>query len=471
MKEYPDFSAYGYQIEKILGRNHTGGRVTYLAKREDSRQPVVIKQYQFAKTGLSWNGYQSYQSEIKILRSLYCQNIPRYLDSFDTSTGFCLVQEYKNAPSLEHSRVYTPQEVKTIGLAILDVLIYLQKQVPTVIHGDLKPENILIDLDDPGKVYLVDFGFARVGSGDVTYSSVIKGTVGFMPPEEMFNRVLTKASDLYSLGVTLICLLTNTKSPSIGQLIDEKTYQLQYKNRLPKQINPQFVQWLERLVAPSADDRYPNAYTAKRALESISVTGGIAFLGDKQLLSKRNLLVGAIAMSAIALAGFGGWQYWRGRPLDRLLNSKSCAGCSLENADLKRTDLKKADLQRANLSGADLRGANLESANLQGANLQGALLEEANLGGTNLEKSILRDSKLLRANLMGANLESANLENAIVDDANVVEANLKYTNLNNAKFRFARLTNSNLEGANLGGTDFGGAVLRGATLPDGKQSP
>jgi uncharacterized protein YjbI with pentapeptide repeats len=471
MKEYPDFSAYGYQIEQILGRNHTGGRVTYLAKREDSRQPVVIKQYQFAKTGLSWTGYQSYQSEIKILRSLFSQNIPRYLDSFDTSTGFCLVQEYKNAPSLEHSRLYTPQEVKTIGLALLEVLIYLQKQVPTVIHGDLKPENILIDPEDPGRIYLVDFGFARVGSGDVTYSSVIKGTVGFMPPEEMFNRILTKASDLYSLGVTLVCLLTHTKSPSIADLIDEKSYQLQYKSRLPKNIHPQFIQWLDRLVAPSADDRYPNAYTAWRALESIPATGGLSCLQNLPPLSKTNTLISAGLLGMLSMSGLFGFQYWQGRPLDRLLNSKSCADCSLPNANLNGADLKGADLRGANLAGADLRGANLESANLESANLTGAKLEEVNLSSTNLEKSILRDSRLLRANLMGANLESANLENAVVDDANVVEANLKYTNLNNAKFRFARLTNSNLEGANLGGTDLGGAVLRGTTLPDGKKSP
>jgi serine/threonine protein kinase len=42
-----------------------------------------------------------------------------------------------------------------------------------------------------------------------------------MPPEQMFNRQLTEASDLYSLGATLICLLTQTKSAEIGNLIDE----------------------------------------------------------------------------------------------------------------------------------------------------------------------------------------------------------------------------------------------------------
>jgi hypothetical protein len=41
MSDYPDFSAYGYQISQILGQNSTGGRVTYLAVIAHNRQAVV----------------------------------------------------------------------------------------------------------------------------------------------------------------------------------------------------------------------------------------------------------------------------------------------------------------------------------------------------------------------------------------------------------------------------------------------
>jgi serine/threonine protein kinase len=270
MANYPDFSNDGYQIEKILGRNTVGGRITYLATALKTQQRVVIKQYQFAQSGLSWLGYQTYRSEIKILSSLYTNHIPRYLDSFETKTGFCLVQEYKNAPSLEQSGPFSPIEIREIAINLLEILVYLQNQTPPIIHGDLKPENILVDAQDYTKLYLVDFGFARVGSGEVNGSNVVKGTLGFMPPEEMYNRTLTKASDLYSLGVTLICLLTQTPSVRIGELIDEKTSQLHYKHLLPK-IHPQFVHWLERMVATSQSDRFANAQIALKALYPVPI--------------------------------------------------------------------------------------------------------------------------------------------------------------------------------------------------------
>lgn len=469
MSDYPDFAAYGYQVSKILGQNCTGGRVTYLATREPNHQAVVIKQYQFTRVGSPNQTPVPHQFESEVLRSLYSQNIPRYLDSFHTPTGFCLVQEYKNAPSLEHSRAYSPQEVKTIALGILEILIYLQKQVPCVIHGDLKPENILIDRENPSLVYLVDFGFARGGSGEIIPSNTMKGTVGFMPPEAMFNRILTKASDLYSLGVTLICLLTQTKSTCINELIDEKTYHLQYKSRLPA-LNPQFIQWLDRMVAPKMDQRYPNAEAAKQALESISAIGNPFFRPFKGAIGQKTPSMSFGGLGLAVLAGLASFWWWQGQGLTRLLKTKNCPNCSLSSVNLNRADLRGADLQKANLTQVDLRGANLQGANLQGANLQDALMDGVNLTGANLGNSLLKGSRLIGANLQGANLESANLENAIVDDANLVEVNLQYTNLINAKFRFARLNNTNLQGSKLAGTDLGGAVLTGAILPNGQIS-
>jgi serine/threonine protein kinase len=262
MIHFPDFTNYGYRVEEELSQNRAGGRVTYRATDISTDQQVVIKQFQFAKTGSSWAEYDTYAREIDTMRGLDHPSIPAYLNSFQTDDGFCMVQEYKKALSLSAPRSFSHQDVRKIAVSLLEILVYLQSRIPPVIHRDLKPENILVD--EAMNVYLVDFGFARIGDGNVGISSVVKGTLGFMPPEQIFNRQLTEASDLYGLGVTLICLLTNTRSTEVGSLIDI-TYQVNFRHLVPK-ISQHWVNWLEKLVEPRLKDRFPNAAAALAAM-------------------------------------------------------------------------------------------------------------------------------------------------------------------------------------------------------------
>ncbi|MBD1886133.1 serine/threonine-protein kinase [Microcoleus vaginatus] len=267
MNAFPDFSQHGYQISRELGYNSLGGRVTYLATKINTKKSVVIKQFQFAQLGASWAEYEAYEQEIKVLQNLDSPGIPRYLDSFQTDSGFCMVQEYKNAESAV-ARTFSPPDIKQIAIATLEILVYLQAQKPPIIHRDIKPENLLID--DELNVYLVDFGFARIGGGNIAASSVVKGTMGFMPPEQMFNRKLTKASDLYGLGITLICLLTGTKSADIGNLVDAN-YGIHFRHLVPP-LQQGWMNWLETMVAPRIQDRYKSAVDALTALRSLDVS-------------------------------------------------------------------------------------------------------------------------------------------------------------------------------------------------------
>lgn len=270
---YPDFSSYHYQVVRELGRNLAGGRIAYLATDTRNQKSVAIKQFRFASLGSDWSGYDACDREIQILQELDHPGIPRYLDSFETVDGFCLVQEYKPARSLAIARSFAPAEIKKIAIALLEILVYLQDRFPPVIHRDIKPENILVgEADATGNlpVYLVDFGFARIGKGEVAVSSIVKGTLGFMPPEQLFNRQLTEASDLYGVGASLICLLTGTKSTDIGDLIDSN-YRINFQDLVP-QLSLPWIAWLETMVQPNAENRYHNAAEALKALQPIYVT-------------------------------------------------------------------------------------------------------------------------------------------------------------------------------------------------------
>lgn len=82
-----------------------------------------------------------------MLRELDHPSIPKYLGSFETDDGFCLVTEFKDAQPLSVLRSFTPEEVRQLAIRILQVLVYLQDRFPVIIHRDIKPENILIDAE------------------------------------------------------------------------------------------------------------------------------------------------------------------------------------------------------------------------------------------------------------------------------------------------------------------------------------
>jgi len=486
VSDYPDFSSHGYQVTRELGRNREAGRITYLATAQNLEQQVVIKEFRFALADANWSGFKAYQREIEVLQQLEHPRIPRYLDSFETQVGFCLVQEYKNAPSLVERRSFNPEDIKQIALSVLEILVYLQRRTPPIIHRDIKPENILVDKQL--NAYLVDFGFARIRGGELALSSVAAGTPGFMPPEEQFGRPLTEASDVYSLGATLICLLTGTRSLDVGNLIDDD-YRFDFKRKVP-QLSPGFISWLEKMVAPNVKQRYANAAVALEALKPIQVKGTAT--GLESLVRAIKPRTGAPVVKLVAILGVYALLgttfiiYQHVSSVRRLLSTNECHVCNLQFANLKGanlegavlvfTNLKGANLAGANLGGAYLMDAHLNHANLGGANLGGAYLNRANLNVANLEGANLKNAHLentmpVAANLKAANLENAHLEGAMLIYANLESADLRNANLKDTSLESADLRNANLRGAKLEGANLKSANLKGAIMPDGTKHP
>jgi serine/threonine protein kinase len=265
MSQFPDFSEFGYQALRELGNNHQAGRTTYLASDVKAGHLVVIKHFHAIKD-VGGAKFQEHQQEIQVLRSLDHPGVPPYLNSFETQNGFCLVQGYKAAQPLTESRSFSLEEIKLIALEVLDILVYLQQRVPPVLHRDIKPQNILVGTKL--EAYLVDFGLSPSATDDALMSDRLNMS-GFTPPEQLFNRPLTEASDLYSFGATLICWLTGVPPHKMNDLLDQH-YQLQFKHRL-SQFSFSFVNWLETLVEPHPRDRFPNARAALTVLKSIEI--------------------------------------------------------------------------------------------------------------------------------------------------------------------------------------------------------
>lgn len=257
-----------YLIQRQLGQN--AGRSTLLAQDLQAQELVVLKILSF-NSHFQWEDLKLFERESETLKSLSHPAIPRYLDFFELDLlncqGFVLVQTYINAISLQEwikqGRTFSEVEVKQIAKALLNVLSYLHDRNPPVIHRDIKPSNILLTSDrsahQVGDLYLVDFGSVQTAvreSGTMT----IVGTYGYMPPEQFSGRAFP-ASDLYSLGATLIYLITGTHPADLLQ----EDLLLQFEPT--KNISPSFVQWLKLLTCPNRKQRFTSAHAALKALE------------------------------------------------------------------------------------------------------------------------------------------------------------------------------------------------------------
>ena len=257
-----------YQIIEVLSKKP--GRKTILAEDLAKEEKVVLKLLTF-NSDLNWEQYKLFDREAKILQTIDNPSIPHYLDFFELDfsqkKGFVLVQNYIDAISLEaqikNGRKFCQTEVEEIAKSILEILIYLHEQKPPIIHRDIKPSNILLASrsgHSSGKIYLIDFGSVQNIAANQGGTITIVGTYGYMAPEQFGDRA-TPASDLYSLGATLIYLITG-RHPSE---LPNKELQIQFE--AVATVSPQFSRWLRKMTDPSRETRFASARDALQALQ------------------------------------------------------------------------------------------------------------------------------------------------------------------------------------------------------------
>jgi Protein kinase domain len=257
-----------YQVQRQLGRQT--GRRTFLALDLETQQQVVVKLLYLGQD-FDWQDLKLFQREAETLKSLEYPAIPRCLDYFEIDTpndkGFGLVQSYIEGKTLEESlqagRTFSEIEVKELARSLLQILAYLHQKEPPVIHRDIKPSNILLTNrsgNSVGQVYLVDFGSVQNLAAHEGGTITVVGTYGYMPPEQFGGRT-TPASDLYSLGATLIYLVTGLHPTELPQ----QNLQIQFRQSI--NLSHQFADWLEWMTEPSLNQRFLTPEAAIEALD------------------------------------------------------------------------------------------------------------------------------------------------------------------------------------------------------------
>ena len=255
-----------YQLLRLLGRGGMG--TTYLAWRllpdalshpmAPGQRLVVIKQLNADVSRIA-KASELFAREAAVLQRMDHPGIPHFLDAFSDGEQSYLVMDLVHGQNLE--QVVLKQGPIEPSQAILwmqqtcDVLHHLHKQRPPIIHRDIKPANLLRQYRDK-RIVVVDFGAVKSMVGAT--GTRIKAE-GYTAPEQEAGQP-TLASDLYSVGATLLFLLTG-KNPlhfyTSAEALDLSKIDT---------ISPELTQVLEKALAPDANDRYSSALELKLAL-------------------------------------------------------------------------------------------------------------------------------------------------------------------------------------------------------------
>lgn len=217
---------------------------------------------------------ERFQREAAILEDLgeNHDRIPRlYAYVSDEKGQFYLVQEWIEGETLaekvKNSGPLNEDSAKQILVDLLPVLDYIHGR--GIIHRDIKPDNIILRARDNLPV-LIDFGAVKESMetarepGKASHSIAI-GTPGFMAIEQVAGRPVY-ASDLYSLGLTAIFLLTGKLPQNLP--LNSETGELLW-SQFAGNLSPSFVAILNRAIQPDAGDRFSSAKEMLAALTSM----------------------------------------------------------------------------------------------------------------------------------------------------------------------------------------------------------
>ena len=265
-----------FQITAVLGEGGFGR--TYRAKHLNRfGQDVAIKEFapdrRYVKDLVK--AQELFEREAQVLFKLDHPQIPKFLENVIDRQGgsdrFFIVQEFISGKSYhfilqtQYPSGFPVAEVRQLLIHLLPVLDYLHQQRPVIIHRDISPDNIL-RCNLTGLPKLVDFGAVKMALQSVTKNPrhTIVGKPGYAPPEQQLGKgELNATSDLYSLGVTAIVLLTGQPPEKLQGL-----YGIwHWRDHFNQLIDDRFAQVLDRMVLPSQYDRFQSAREVLDALQ------------------------------------------------------------------------------------------------------------------------------------------------------------------------------------------------------------
>ncbi|MGH8134988.1 MAG: protein kinase domain-containing protein, partial [Steroidobacteraceae bacterium] len=186
-----------------------------------------------------------------------------------------------------------------------------------IIHCDLKPENVFITGQD--RIKILDFGLARLAEGaglvglppttvTVHSSAALRGTFGYMAPEQVRGVPCDSRADLFALGAVLYEMLAgtrafggNTPAESLGAILKDEP------PPLPASVPSVLARVVARCLEKEPAARFRSAHDLGLALESVAgatgtATGSLFFLPRVGRRTWLAAIAASVAAAAVAVA-------------------------------------------------------------------------------------------------------------------------------------------------------------------------
>ncbi|MEO0885336.1 MAG: protein kinase [Cyanobacteria bacterium J06634_6] len=272
-----------YKVLSVLGDGGFGK--TFLV--EDTQMPsnrrCVLKQLKpvHGESGettelrqLVQDRFQREAATLELLGEAHPQ-IPCLYAYFLEAEQFYLVQEWIEGQTVaEKVRQEGPQREHTVQAMMVDLLgaiAFIHSKA--IVHRDIKPDNIILRAQSD-KPVLIDFGAVKETMNTVMSSqadstrSIVVGTPGYMPAEQLAGRPVY-ASDIYSLGMTAIYMLTGKYPQEMAS--DPASGRLLWREHAPH-ITPGFADLLDISIHTNSHSRFPTAQAMQSALGALAQT-------------------------------------------------------------------------------------------------------------------------------------------------------------------------------------------------------
>ena len=313
-----------YQIIEELGKGGMGK--VYKVHDTKIKEKIALKliKPEIAKDKKT---IERFSNELRLARKIRHKNICQMFDLGETEGTHFITMEFVPGQDLKGL-------IRQSGQLAVGTTINIAKQICNglteahksgVVHRDLKPSNIMIDKE--GDVRIMDFGIARsLEAKGITGAGVMIGTPEYMSPEQVEGKETDQRSDIYSLGVILYEMVTG-QVPFEGDT--PFTIGMKHKGEMPqnpKELNSQISDDLSssilKCLEKDKEARYQSADELRSELERIEKgipTTERTAPKRKPITSReitvqfslRKLLIPALFVTAIVIAGFFIWNPWK----------------------------------------------------------------------------------------------------------------------------------------------------------------